>query len=89
MAAELDGGIVEGTLPQAFHHIQVLDTPRILRYRPNVDKFRVSLSDTTSDQTRQACIGKFREQTVRMNHVSSRKPYVMLALTLTDWFRRI
>jgi len=68
MKVEFDGGIAKGVLPEAFHHIHVLDTPRMLRYRPNVEKFRISLNNSTDDETRQACIAHTQEQTMTMDH---------------------
>jgi hypothetical protein len=82
MKVEFDGGIAKGVLPEAFHHIHVLDTPRMLRYRPNVEKFRISLNNSTDDETRQACIAHTQEQTTTMDHVSDRT-LIYLALTLT------
>lgn len=75
MADEFEGGIVEGTLPQAFHpfyHIHVFEKPRILRYKPHVENFRILLSSTTNDKTRQACIAKTMDQTRKMNNVSEK-----------------
>jgi len=68
MKGEFDGGIAKGLLPEAFHHTNVLDTPRMLRYRPNVEKFRISLNNATDDETRQACIANAQEQTMVKDH---------------------
>jgi hypothetical protein len=79
MADEFEGGIVEGTLPQAFHpfyHIHVFEKPRILRYKPHMENFRILLSTTTSDETRQACIAKTMDQTTKMNNVSKKNCYL-------------
>jgi hypothetical protein len=85
MADEFDGGIAEGTLPQAFHpfyHIYVFEEPRTLRYRPHVENFRNLLNSTTSAEKKQACIAKITDQTTRMNRVSGRIPnYSVLILT--------
>jgi len=82
MKGEFDGGIAKGLLPEAFHHTNVLDTPRMLRYRPNVEKFRISLNNATDDETRQACIANAQEQTMAKDHVND-KTFIDLALTLT------
>ena len=82
MRDQFDGGIVKGTLPETFHHINVLDTPRMLRYRPNVEKFRIVLNNTTDDVTRQACITNAQERTMTMDHVSD-KTFICSALNLT------
>jgi hypothetical protein len=70
MKDKFDGGIAKGILPQAFHHVDILDTPRMMRYRPNVEKLRVSLSNVIDDETRQAYIANIQEQTTIMNQVS-------------------
>jgi len=75
MADEFEGGVVEGTLPQAFHpfyHIRVFEKPRILRYKPHVENFRLLLSSITNDEIREACIVKTIDQTTNMNNVSKK-----------------
>lgn len=73
MANEFDGGIAEGILPQAFHplyHIYPFDTPRMLRYQPNVERFRDSMNSAVDDETRQTCVASARKMTTKMNNVS-------------------
>jgi hypothetical protein len=73
MANEFDGGIAEGILPQAFHplyHIYPFDTPRMLRYQPDVERFRNSMNSAVDDETRQTYVASAKKTTTKMNNVS-------------------
>jgi hypothetical protein len=88
MADKFNEGLAEGILPQELHplyHIYVFETPRIMRYGPNVDRFRTLLSNTTDNETRQVCVAKARELTEKTNKVSARiYHYLYPEFTLTD-----
>jgi hypothetical protein len=78
MIDQFDEGLTEGILPQLFHplyHIYVFETPRILRYRPSVERLRTLLSNTTTDESKRDCIAKTIDLTYKMNHVSTIIPF--------------